>query len=174
MPEKRPTSPTVLLEPAPRGIDGRGSRPSTIGSLVMVESGTGKLPSYTQTLPRTPESVRRARQLVYLALNVWGLKGVRDAAELVVSELLTNAVVHARRDSVQVIVTRVSSGRIRVAVVDLSKQRPTPRAAGEDEESGRGLEIVEALSYGKWGVDELPWGKGAWAELGFAEEEPDE
>ncbi|MFI2312568.1 hypothetical protein AMK17_19590 [Streptomyces sp. CB00072] len=140
----------------------------------MIETGAGRMPAYTETLPRVVGSVRRARRLVHLALDVWGLADVQGAAELVVSELLTNAVLHARRgDSVRVTVTRLEGGRVRVAVVDLSKDWPAPRDAGGDEESGRGLGIVEALSGGRWGVDPLPWGKRVWASLG-AEGTPDE
>ncbi|MFI7085556.1 ATP-binding protein [Streptomyces anulatus] len=140
----------------------------------MIETGAGRVPAYTETLPRVVDSVHRARHLVRLALDVWGLTAVQDDAELVVSELLTNAVLHARRgDSVRATVTRLEEGRVRIAVVDLSKDRPTPRDAGGDEESGRGLEIVETLSGGQWGVDLLPWGKRVWATLGL-EAKPDE
>ncbi|MEU5282512.1 ATP-binding protein [Streptomyces sp. NPDC020755] len=134
----------------------------------MIETVAGRMPAYTDTLPRVAESVHRARRLVRLALDVWGLTDVQDDAELVVSELLTNAVLHARRgDSVRVTVTRLGEGRVRVAVVDLSKGRPVPRDAGSDQESGRGLEIVKTLSGGQWGVDLLPWGKRVWATLGL-------
>lgn len=137
----------------------------------MVETGTGTLPAYTETLPRTPESARAARRLVHLAPNAWGLNGLQDAAEIVISELLTNAVLHARRDSVRVTVTRLSDERAQVAVVDLSRKQPEPRPAGSEEESGRGLEIVDVLSGGRWGVEPVPWGKRVWAELGPGEGE---
>ncbi|WP_030910137.1 ATP-binding protein [Streptomyces sp. NRRL F-5126] len=126
---------------------------------------TPALPAYTETLLRAPEAARDARRLVHLATNVWGIHAVRDAAEIVVSELLTNAVLHARRDTVRVTVTRLSDDRIRIAVVDLSKVRPQIRCASSTEESGRGLGIVAALSGGRWGVDPLAWGKRVWAEL---------
>ncbi|MEU2248148.1 ATP-binding protein [Streptomyces sp. NPDC019224] len=131
----------------------------------MVETGTGVLPAYTETLPRRPESASDARRLLRLALNVWGMDGVRDAAEMVLSELVTNAVVHARRDSVRVTVTRLGEARVRVAVVDLSREHPRPRTPGVNDEGGRGLEIVEALSHGRWGVDPKRWGKQVWADL---------
>ncbi|WP_199570508.1 ATP-binding protein [Streptomyces murinus] len=141
----------------------------------MVETGTGTLPAYTETLPRISESVGHARRLVGLALNVWGMdEDLRDIAHLVVSELLTNAVQHARRDSVRVTVTRLDDQRVQVSVVDLCRKRPQRRAARANEEGGRGLEIVDALSGGKWGVDPLPWGKRVWADLGAGEEPPGE
>ncbi|MFJ1590655.1 ATP-binding protein [Kitasatospora albolonga] len=132
----------------------------------MVETGAGPMPAYTETLPRAAASVRSARRLVRLALDVWGLTGVQDDAELIVSELLTNAVLHARRDSVRVSAMRLGEGRVRIAVVDLSRDRLAVRPAGDDQESGRGLDIVATLSGGRWGLDPLPWGKRVWAELG--------
>ncbi|MGW3498164.1 ATP-binding protein [Streptomyces sp. NPDC001020] len=158
--------PAAAPVPAPSGAAER----SPIGSLFMVETGTGTLPAYTETLPRVPESARHARRLVGLALDVWGMSGVRDVAEVLVSELLTNAVKHARRDSVRVTVTRLSRERVRVAVVDLSRRHPRPRAASANEESGRGLEIVKALSRGWWGVDTLSFGKRVWADVAPEEE----
>ncbi|MEU5660529.1 ATP-binding protein [Streptomyces sp. NPDC047737] len=131
----------------------------------MVETGTGTLPTYTETLPRIPESARTARRLVDLALTVWDMNEVRDAAEMVVSELLANAVHHARCESVRLTVTRLSDSRVQVSVVDRSRAHPRRRAAGSMEESGRGLGIVNALAHGRWGVDSLAWGKRVWADL---------
>ncbi|MGW4359598.1 ATP-binding protein [Streptomyces californicus] len=131
----------------------------------MVETGVGRMPAYTETLPRVAVSARSARRLVRLALDVWGLPGVQDAAELVVSELVTNAVLHAHSDRVRVSVTRIGAEQVRVAVADLSKDRPAARAAGDEQETGRGLGIVDALSGGRWGVDALPCGKRVWATL---------
>ncbi|MFB8381194.1 ATP-binding protein [Streptomyces rubiginosohelvolus] len=139
----------------------------------MVETGAGPMPAYTETMPRVAASVRSARRLVRLALDVWGLTGVQDDAELIVSELLTNAVLHARRDSVRVSAIRLGQRRVRVAVVDLSCDRPAGSPAGDDQESGRSLDIVATLSGGRWGVEPLPWGKRVWAELG-QEDKPDE
>ncbi|MEV4879838.1 ATP-binding protein [Streptomyces cyaneofuscatus] len=68
---------------------------------------------------------------------------------------------------------QLGGGRVRVSVVDLSKEHPTARATDADAESGRGLVIVEALSSGRWGVDPLPWGKRVWATFG-PQADPDE
>jgi anti-sigma regulatory factor (Ser/Thr protein kinase) len=130
----------------------------------MAETGT-ELPAYAETLPRTPESVGDARRLVDQALSVWDMKDAQDSAVLVVSELLTNAVQHARRASVGFSVMRLSETQVRVAVVDLSHVQPHRRSAGAIEEDGRGLGIVDVLTCGRWGVDLLPWGKRVWAEV---------
>ncbi|MFE7482457.1 ATP-binding protein [Streptomyces sp. NPDC057552] len=140
----------------------------------MVETGVDPLPAYSATLPSTPEAVGDARRLVASALGAWGVGDARDAAELVVSELMANAVLHVARGAVRVTVALLGDRRVRVAVADRSRTCPAPCAAGRDQESGRGLEIVEALSGGRWGVDLLPQGKRVWATLGPAKAEPDE
>lgn len=122
-------------------------------------------PAYRQNLPRRPESARDARRLVTSALHVWGLEAVQDSALLVVAELVANAVVHARKERVIVSVTLRWPLTVRVAVVDLSRVRPERHKAGEDDEGGRGLELVEALCDGRWGVEPLRWDKRVWADL---------
>ena len=120
----------------------------------------------TLSLPTTPESAGRARLLVSAALTAWGLEVLEDAAGLVATELVTNAIRHAARtDTVRVTVTLLGPRHVRVAVVDRSVTPPVPRAAGPEEETGRGLEIVDALCTGRWGVDLLPWGKRVWGHL---------
>ncbi|MFB8087319.1 ATP-binding protein [Streptomyces sp. NPDC055992] len=127
------------------------------------------MPAYTETLPRVPESVLRARNLVDLSLSAWGVHDDQGAAKLVVSELVANTVQHARRSSFRVTVTWLGDNRVRVAVVDLSRTHPVRRSAGSDDESGRGLDIVDALSRGQWGVDSMRWGKRVRADLVFEE-----
>lgn len=127
-------------------------------------------PAYTQTLPRAPGSVRAARLMVSSALRVWGLEALDDAARLVASELLSNAVVHGRMASVRVTVTRLGPRSVRVAVVDRSKATPKQRMAGPEEEDGRGLALVSAVTGGRWGVEPLRWGKRVWADLDLPEE----
>lgn len=109
--------------------------------------------------------MRDARRLVSSALGVWGLEEVEAAAWLVVSELMTNAVEHARMKTVRVTVTRLDQFRVRVAVVDRSKDLPQARAASLADEAGRGLELVAALCDGRWGTDTMRWGKRVWGEL---------
>ncbi|OEU88097.1 serine/threonine protein phosphatase [Streptomyces abyssalis] len=121
-------------------------------------------PGYSETLPRTPGSVATARSLVRTALATWGLEQLADAAVLVASELVTNAVQHARSDALRVVVTRPCAVCVRVAVVDKSRTLPTRCEAAEDDEGGRGLALVERLAV-RWDTDPLPWGKCVWAEL---------
>ncbi|SCE29351.1 hypothetical protein GA0115249_117182 [Streptomyces sp. PpalLS-921] len=113
--------------------------------------------------------------MVSQALDTWGLTALGDSARLVATELMSNAVLHARRRYVCVTVTRRPPRRVQIAVVDYSPELPSPQLYGGYAESGRGLAIVDALSGGRWGVDPLPWGKRVWAELeafGALAEEP--
>ncbi|MEV6682212.1 ATP-binding protein [Streptomyces erythrochromogenes] len=123
------------------------------------------LPAYTETFPALPESVRKARRLVALALSAWGLEHLADDAALVTSELATNAVQHARVANFRVTVVRLAPGRVRVAVIDTRKDTvPEPHQAGPDAEHGRGLAVVTALSH-TTGRDPLNWGKRIWADI---------
>lgn len=121
-------------------------------------------PGYSETLPRVPESAASARRLVREACAVWGLEGLGDDGALVVSELVGNAVRHARRESIRVVVERVATGTVRVAVADFSRALPVEREAGGGDEEGRGLFLVAALA-ADWGTDQRCWGKVVWAEL---------
>ena len=83
-------------------------------------------------------------------------------AELIVSELASNVVRHANTP----FEVEVQAGRrlIRVSVIDGAAVDLRVTAAAGDATSGRGLTIVDALSY-RWGVDKTSDGKTVWAEL---------
>ncbi|MEU6523579.1 ATP-binding protein [Streptomyces sp. NPDC046924] len=121
-------------------------------------------PGYSETLPRQPESAGVARSLVRAALAVWGLDELADDGALIVSELVSNAVRHARSHSIRVTVTRPGTARVYIGVVDKSRACPEPREPDEEDESGRGLTLVGSLA-DDWGTDVLPWGKRVWAVL---------
>jgi anti-sigma regulatory factor (Ser/Thr protein kinase) len=121
-------------------------------------------PAYTQPLPCVAPSAGEARRLVRTALAVWGLEALTDEAELVVSELVGNAVRHTRCRLIHVSVARPAQGTVRIAVADTSDAKPVPADAAADETTGRGLLLVAALS-ARWGTDPLPRGKRIWAEL---------
>ncbi|WEB42325.1 ATP-binding protein [Streptomyces yunnanensis] len=121
-------------------------------------------PEYTQTLPCAAESAAPARILVRTALTAWGLHSVMDSGALVVTELVANAARHTRACAVRVTVTRPAGTVVRIAVVDTSRRIPEVRVTGIDDEYGRGLALIDALSQ-RWGYERLPWGKRVWAEL---------
>lgn len=118
---------------------------------------------YAASLERVPESAGAARRLVVRALDAWCLSGLTGSVELVVSELVSNAVRHASGAGVRVSVVRVGERRVRVSVFDGDRTRPRVRQPGPDGEQGRGLLIVAAEATA-WGVDLLPGGKSVWAD----------
>ncbi len=123
------------------------------------------IPAYSATFPCAPESAAAARHLVRSALDAWRLPGLHDSATHVMSELVANAATHARSRSIRVTATRTRRSRVRLAVVDLdAKHTPTPVAASADDEGGRGLSIVAALSEA-WGVRLMSNRKQVWADV---------
>ncbi|MFE7460596.1 ATP-binding protein [Streptomyces sp. NPDC012600] len=121
-------------------------------------------PGYSETLPCRPESARRARLLVSMALKTWGFSAWTDTGTLIVSELIANAVTHTRCRLARVIITRVGSGAVRIAVADTSGSTPAMASPAGDAGSGRGLLLVDALS-DRWGYRLHRSSKVVWAEL---------
>jgi anti-sigma regulatory factor (Ser/Thr protein kinase) len=118
--------------------------------------------STTIDLPADTSSPRRARRFVRAALDALGAGSFAENAELLASELVTNAVVHGRST---VRVGMVLSDRtLRVSVSDSDTNPPTVRRAGASDEHGRGMYLVEVLSR-RWGVDTTARGKSVWFEL---------
>jgi serine/threonine-protein kinase RsbW len=116
--------------------------------------------------PRHPRSVSRARHALVQELAVWGLSGLTDPAELVLSELVTNAVQHTRVPRDRLIETHFErmDGGVRIEVHDADENRPAPQVASTEDEAGRGLALVDALTRGRWGADEREGvGKLIWA-----------
>jgi PAS domain S-box-containing protein len=96
---------------------------------------------------------------------------LRDTVELLVSEVVTNALVHAGTD-IEVACTG-QSGVIRVAVSDGSRHTPSPRAYGPHAGTGRGLRLLEELA-DEWGVDRSASGKTVWFSVGNPAARPPE
>ncbi|MDK1345597.1 ATP-binding protein [Streptomyces sp. 378] len=110
-------------------------------------------------LRAVPEARRALREL----LGQWGKHGQSDVAELLTSELVTNAIVHTDHDAV-LTVTLLPRG-LRVEVRDFVARRPRLRVAVPDEgTNGRGLLLVQSLA-DAWGVRPHGVGKAVWFEL---------
>jgi anti-sigma regulatory factor (Ser/Thr protein kinase) len=111
-----------------------------------------------------PDDIFEARQFVADHLGGHGLGYVVDDARLLVSELATNAVAHART-SFRVTLTRYD-GHVRITVADGSPMPATsPWPSAAHGRGGRGLMIVDHLS-DDWGVTTMVGGgKGVWATL---------
>jgi serine phosphatase RsbU (regulator of sigma subunit) len=119
-----------------------------------------------------PDAVPRARRFTAAALIAAGREALVSDAELVVSELVTNAILHA---STPIVLTVASAAdAVRVEVRDNRRDRPVRALVSTEAMTGRGIALVEALSV-RWGVDPAPDGKVVWAELaeGQSPEVPD-
>ncbi|MEU2308939.1 ATP-binding protein [Streptomyces misionensis] len=129
------------------------------------------LKELVQRLSATPRGARLARRLTASSLASWGYPYESDAnetAQLLVSELATNAVTHGRvsgRDFELRLTLLPEADALRIEVSDARGERHLQilRGAPQDEQ-GRGLILVEALSR-KWGVAERVVGKTVWAEI---------
>jgi serine phosphatase RsbU (regulator of sigma subunit)/anti-sigma regulatory factor (Ser/Thr protein kinase) len=103
----------------------------------------------------------RARRLARRALSRWGLEELSDSVELLVSEVVTNAVRYAERP---VTLRLLRTDVLRCEVGDDSPQLPRQRRARDTDEGGRGLFLVNRLAR-RWGATRLSTGKVVWFEL---------
>ncbi|MFG2788672.1 SpoIIE family protein phosphatase [Streptomyces sp. NPDC048419] len=113
------------------------------------------------TLPREPRSVGRAREYARGQLLSWDLEPLVDTTELLVSELVTNALRYGEGE----IRLRLLLDRTLVCEVwDSGLVQPRRRRARDTDEGGRGLQLVGLLS-AAWGSRRTPRGKTVWFEL---------
>jgi anti-sigma regulatory factor (Ser/Thr protein kinase) len=120
-------------------------------------------------LSHSPRSAGRARALLRSQLSEWGIVGnVAETAELLLSELVTNSIQHARTPAGREIGVRFAyyDRRLRVEVADANSRQPEPRHASPHDEGGRGLTLVQSLA-DCWGCCPRVHGigKATWAEL---------
>ncbi|MFH9970175.1 SpoIIE family protein phosphatase [Streptomyces mirabilis] len=116
------------------------------------------------TLPGDQTAVRSARHMAAFQLTEWGLEGLKDPTELIVSELVTNAVRH----STGPIGLRLIQHQVLTCeVFDTDVNHPRLRRARITDENGRGLFLVSQLS-GRWGARSVSDGKVVWAEQDLA------
>ena len=111
-----------------------------------------------------PASVGAARRFVRDVLMSRMVRtGVVDTVELLTSEVVTNALVHAR--SAPELLVDVRPDVVRVEVFDMSADEPVLQPHNPESASGRGIAIVEELAAG-WGVELVPEdGKRVWFEV---------
>lgn len=145
--------------------------------LLPVPSAWWETPAVTtRALSARPEEARTARRFVREMLTCWGLEALADDAEMIVDELVVNAVLHGTRAGLTrsnpatgLTVLRLCMlrrvGEVMLAVVDPGNETPMPRQPDWGGESGRGLQIVGALSH-VWGWSPIAGhGKAVWAVL---------
>jgi anti-sigma regulatory factor (Ser/Thr protein kinase) len=110
-----------------------------------------------------PASVRQARVFTGEVLADGGVEpSVIEMAVLLVSELVTNAVVHAR-GSICVTV-HADAHWVRIEVEDHGRGRPVLRPTRKDEPDGRGLAVVDKLAT-DWGIEQRATQKVVWFEI---------
>ena len=115
-------------------------------------------------LPTANRAVKLARETTRDALATWQLAYLEETAVLLVSELVTNAVRHARGSDAITLELQAAGTWLRIEVQDADPRWPQPRTPAEFDGSGFGFVLVDALA-GKWGVRETATGKAVWAEL---------
>ncbi|MFE5815167.1 ATP-binding protein [Streptomyces sp. NPDC056479] len=109
-------------------------------------------PQYRLRLTAGEHSARHIRAIARSLLDEWGMRELTDAVELGVSELVANVVRHVPDRRCEVLISRRTGG-VRVEVADGCGRMPAlPAQSRLDDESGRGLVLVDAVA-DKWGVD---------------------
>jgi serine phosphatase RsbU (regulator of sigma subunit)/anti-sigma regulatory factor (Ser/Thr protein kinase) len=124
------------------------------------------------TLPAELTSARRARGLIRRPLTRWGLSGLTGVTELLVSELVTNSVRYAQGT---IGLRLVLEGGLVIEVTDDSAALPRLRHPDDEDERGRGLQVISQLAH-RWGARRTATGKVVWCELplpGSADDEDD-
>lgn len=112
------------------------------------------------------QAVAAARRFLRDTLPSVDGESMRDNAELAISELVTNATLHARTP-MQISVFRTPEGRMRISVRDGSTGIPQPRNYELTATTGRGLRLIDSVCT-RWGIDPIPadqgGGKVVWCE----------
>ncbi|WSQ08320.1 ATP-binding protein [Streptomyces sp. NBC_01231] len=168
-----------VIPPAPLGTDAAAGRPLGLGAdgapparaRSRADEGVGPEPAAAERrfrfeLAAHPGSPAQARRLTLARLTGWAVcADTCDSAALVVTELVTNAIVHTASSRV---VCELHDGEdlVRIAVRDegCAPGEPHPSPQRPEEEHGRGLLLVDALCHA-WGAHEHGPGLLVWAEL---------
>ena len=114
------------------------------------------------SLPAEPTSASRARTFVRELLASWRAEEFEEPAALLTSELVTNALLHAR-SAVEVTV-RLADGHLWVGVSDAAAGPPVRKHYGTEAATGRGLLLVDRIA-SAWGTEPSATGKVVWFEL---------
>ena len=145
-----------------KGLSPRAMVDDVVAVAGMLEAVTAALDALRTRLDRDPRSSAAARRFVGEALRTWECEDVLDTVNLLVSELVTNSVLHA--NSAPDVAVLLKADAVRIEVTDQGGALPDVPEAGDDATSGRGLALVETLS-SAWGVESTPEGKTVWFEV---------
>jgi hypothetical protein len=168
---QRPETELILcVDPATRPSEFSSPRSvifvdSPAEALAVATTTRRALPRQSEVLAPAADSPRRAREVVADACGDWGITEVLSPATLIASELVTNAVEHARSESTLELVRRGSYLHIRVSDSSGGEPRLRPPATmPSDALRGRGLMFVDLYS-SAWGWLPTPMGKVVWATI---------
>ncbi len=142
------------------GFGATGRRDDDIALLAVRFKGIPKDDVVSWTLEPEAARVRQARALARETLTTWGLADLSDTVELLVSELVTNAVRHGAGD---IGLRLIRTGSLLCEVRDDGYDLPNLRSTDLTAENGRGLQLVTALAE-RWGAQRTPTGKVVWFE----------
>ncbi|MER5601266.1 SpoIIE family protein phosphatase [Streptomyces sp. NPDC002265] len=145
-----------------RALNTRGGRKDDVALLMARLNGIAPDQVAEWRLALDPAEVRRARAAVREQLHDWGLARQAANAELLVGELVTNAVRHSHGRPV--VLRLVYGESLLCEVDDDDHDLPSLLSAGPDDERGRGLRVVSALAR-EWGTSRRGAGKTVWFEL---------
>lgn len=155
-----------MIPSPPLGTDATAGRPPALGAAGAGPDQAAAERRFRFELAAHPGSPAQARRLTRARLTGWSVcEDTCDSAALIVSELVTNAIVHTASD---VVVCELHDGEelVRIAVRDqgCAPGEPKPSPQRGEEEHGRGLLLVDALCHA-WGAQEHGPGLLVWAEL---------
>ncbi|WP_308048824.1 ATP-binding protein [Streptomyces sp. TRM72054] len=155
-----------VIPSVPLGTDAAAGRSGLGAAAAAGPLGSAAERRFRFELAAHPGSPAQARRLTRTRLTGWAVcEDTCDTAELVVSELVTNAILHTASDAV---VCELHDGDdvVRIAVRDqgCAAGDPHPSSGRPEEEQGRGLLLVDALAHA-WGAQEHGPGLLVWAEL---------
>jgi hypothetical protein len=115
-----------------------------------------------ESFPPVPASAAEARQVASQALHEWGLGAAEEAALLIVTELTSNGVRHAK--TTLTLSLTYGGSRLRIELSDHDKQVPTLSQSSTHTHHGWGLRLINTLS-SDWGTIVNPDGKTVWVDL---------
>ncbi|MFD8213050.1 ATP-binding protein [Streptomyces sp. NPDC059697] len=120
-----------------------------------------------------PREVSALRRIMRLHLGFWGLHEITEAAQLCVTELVSNVITHVGAGTPTTLAVSMNGTYLRIEVQDPdTRALPTLLQAGADSEGGRGMALVDATA-DRWGVQLYPNRKITWCELSTRLNSPD-
>ena len=145
-----------------KGLSAKAMVDDVVAVAGLLETVASALATDRTRLAADPRSSAGARRFVEETLRRWDCEEVLDTVKLLVSELVTNSVIHA--GSAADVAVLLKEDALRIEVSDEGGGAVDPRDAAADATSGRGMELVGSLS-SAWGVDVTDHGKTVWFEV---------